>query len=555
MKKLNVYVRKEGETIFEELNVSLGAKLVDVLFEIASVDNTFTFDNYYAYGRDMMRLNQHFPYIIKDRTIKWNVDYSDVSVLDFLNTHSIEDETICIEVCNGGFGCYHSDDIAINNKNSMKALQKIQRSWSDGIRGFLSRISFGKLRKIANENKIYIFTMYDALKGLIVHDVSHVAKFFGLTLSESRILLWGFGYHKREMDNYYYADEKKWEQIENCEVEFSTLPFDKDDKKPQIYFWFQERISNVLRRIGDFFSNKADKAKCKYYHTANWVPPTRAENEDAKNTRMGSAVMIAMMALTIMIGIIVMNTFSQINKLETIGENAKENGVEEDITNEDAIANQDNAIKEVDNKALKESEQKRISDEVNNTLQGSLNTRLDFLLGIGGVLVAGIISMFTTLMVIQKSFRVDYHMERIAALPVLSIEMFNKAKEVIWGEGELTSHGKKVIKKDNYVVYGYDQFSQVLKVRNVGKGGAFKIWTVGNFKLHDEICLQSLMQEEYALVITDVDRMKKITLEYYDLYENFYRQEFEILANENNTQFIASPPLLVRRTDRVRYQQ
>lgn len=60
--------------------------------------------------------------------------------------------------------------------------------------------------------------------------------------------------------------------------------------------------------------------------------------------------------------------------------------------------------------------------QIKNSNDGQIDSIFGFWSGIIGALISGIVTIFTTLFIIRRSYKVDYHMERIAALPLFGIE-------------------------------------------------------------------------------------------------------------------------------------
>ena len=52
----------------------------------------------------------------------------------------------------------------------------------------------------------------------------------------------------------------------------------------------------------------------------------------------------------------------------------------------------------------------------------SLDTIYGFWSGIVGALLAGLVTIFTTYFIIRRSYKVDYHAERIAAMPFFTVK-------------------------------------------------------------------------------------------------------------------------------------
>jgi hypothetical protein len=177
-------------------------------------------------------------------------------------------------------------------------------------------------------------------------------------------------------------------------------------------------------------------------------------------------------------------------------------------------------------------------------------------------IIAGIISVLTTYAIMHQTYKIDYHQERLAAMPVFKAEI-------------IPTEDLKVAENDDYKAYidgicnalnidRVEDQSQgeaggyILKIENYGKGVAFHVNIGGIWAPYDDVRMASfnIGQVKYILI----QRAENIFLKcnYYDLYGNYYIQNLEgakdycgILYKEME----ADPPELELRTKRIRYCQ
>ena len=174
-----------------------------------------------------------------------------------------------------------------------------------------------------------------------------------------------------------------------------------------------------------------------------------------------------------------------------------------------------------------------------------------------GAIIAGIATVVTTVFVIQRSYKIDYHRERLEVLPVLDIKLIckenlnprSRTKEAL-----IEKVSKEVVKEvlfDGSVEQQY--ISNAFLIKNVGRGIAYKVQASGFcYADYNEGEYQGLIPQNESIIL--VSRRKGITessILFYDLYGNKYRQAFAI----NEKIIIAEPPELLRKTERIRYTQ
>ena len=178
-----------------------------------------------------------------------------------------------------------------------------------------------------------------------------------------------------------------------------------------------------------------------------------------------------------------------------------------------------------------------------------------------GSIFAGIATVITTWMIINRSYRIDFHRDRIDHLPILSIREIRGAiyeKDII-----IFPNGTIVSEERNYQeVFApcKNGFQEILEVTNVGANVALNVSTKGFTDEHNEAYFSGITTKDIVYIIfftsPDVDS-KKITLEFWDIFGNKYEQSFTYKINQTqNLIFVGgSVPTLIERTQRIRYTQ
>lgn len=174
-----------------------------------------------------------------------------------------------------------------------------------------------------------------------------------------------------------------------------------------------------------------------------------------------------------------------------------------------------------------------------------------------GAMIAGIAAVVTTVFVIQRSYKIDYHRERLEVLPVLDVTLIftrnlvrgNTAEEILKG---ITSNEKvRDILFDASVEQQYP--SHVFLIKNVGRGIAYKVHPSGFCRAHYNEAMYSglLPQNESIILVTRDKSINAAKILYYDLYSNMYQQSYSFTSES----VITEPPELLRKTERIRYTQ
>ena len=176
---------------------------------------------------------------------------------------------------------------------------------------------------------------------------------------------------------------------------------------------------------------------------------------------------------------------------------------------------------------------------------------------IAGSVISSLITILTTYWIIHRSYTVDYHQERMSALPFFKVD-------VLYCGYCLDARPENVERfyNDNTCgcVGGYlDCNYAMISVNSQGRGPAFNIEMSGAWPDYDDGCQESLLQGESVYYevpfYANCDINMKLT--YYDIYGNYYMQNFtgHHIGKNNCVHMQTSPPKLVLRTDRLRYVQ
>jgi len=183
-----------------------------------------------------------------------------------------------------------------------------------------------------------------------------------------------------------------------------------------------------------------------------------------------------------------------------------------------------------------------------------------------GSVVAGIATISTTIMIIQRSYRMDYHRERLEAMPVLELKIISDSIVVTHDIKEMAQKVELPIPLD--ILYEDSQLNEktmVFRLKNIGHGLAYGLELEGLWDERDNKVYGGLISvgEEIWVVedklCTFLDNsQERIQFEicYFDLYENKYEQAFIVTIEQGTVKNIRTlPPELIRKTQRIRYTQ
>ena len=177
-----------------------------------------------------------------------------------------------------------------------------------------------------------------------------------------------------------------------------------------------------------------------------------------------------------------------------------------------------------------------------------------------GAVISGVATVITTWLIIRRSYRIDYHRERIEFLPILELSI-RKDLEI---EIQKEKDKEKVIKK--YKMWNRDwndlpEIFSVFEVKNVGKGIAIKP-KISNFAeaaIYGAPYFSSIGSQESVYFVEDMLILlgDKIVFSFFDIFDNYYEQSFTLEKDSGKRAWNASMsmPKLVVKTQRIRYEQ
>lgn len=107
--------------------------LVDCIKSVVGKDCLVAFQHYYS-NTDLMNFEKILPYILSDGTIKWYVPYTEVTIKDFRETHSLRpDDVIYAETDNVGSGWGDISEIISWISNNWETIEHFAELKSIGV--------------------------------------------------------------------------------------------------------------------------------------------------------------------------------------------------------------------------------------------------------------------------------------------------------------------------------------------------------------------------------------------------------------------------------------
>ena len=168
-----------------------------------------------------------------------------------------------------------------------------------------------------------------------------------------------------------------------------------------------------------------------------------------------------------------------------------------------------------------------------------------------GSVVTGLVTAFTTFLMIQREYKVDFHHERVEVLPVFTVLKVRNSKQYFDEHGKYLGNDERLYVKCSFGAI--EENPLVIRMKNSGKGIALEV-TIDNA---DEDFLGDFDVREEKLVYFPYNFEEKffMNIKFRDIYDNIYTQRFELYNMGEETLVRNYSPMLVMRTSRVRYQQ
>lgn len=292
------------------------------------------------------------------------------------------------------------------------------------------------------------------------------------------------------------------------------------DKSGKLKYWLNyyvrrpviEKLYSLFRSLQDAFAHKAKSLEQHAYGpTIHYRKPTKIEREERnKRLRIGAAILFVTVILLILISWFAKYYFT-----------VRVNNISFDDWNSSA---------------------------------GS------FWGAVLGAAIAGIATVFTTALVIQRSYKIDYHRERLEVLPVLDMRILMEHYTIGEDCEEDLLQKAKGQARETIIspgIYSLGDDARIYIIKNVGAGIAYNIKTVDFFSEEFEEAWGSgiLAQGDALVIATSQKSQGTVSITFCDLYENEYRQIYSLSQHNKQTKVTSYPPDLIRKTQRIRYTQ
>lgn len=169
-------------------------------------------------------------------------------------------------------------------------------------------------------------------------------------------------------------------------------------------------------------------------------------------------------------------------------------------------------------------------------------------------IISGIISVTTTRWTLNRNLRIDFHQERLKVLPIINIKYIGEIIDDI----DLDDSIRNILASKSCYQYVCVGDRMLIEYSNIGCGTAFKVFDNGDLaQSYDQISLETLTPDDKKYMVIEYYDELTCRMQFRDVYGNFYYQVIhgKIDYGFNQIQFNADPPEMVRRTNRIRYQQ
>ena len=169
--------------------------------------------------------------------------------------------------------------------------------------------------------------------------------------------------------------------------------------------------------------------------------------------------------------------------------------------------------------------------------------------------ISSFVTVITTFLVIQRSYKIDYHQERLTVMPVLRVYNIANHFDCEMVPDSLTGYINSLD-----LVHAYtSNDAMLLCIENIGKGISFNTIIRKGVMDDDEFCLSSLGVNDKRYLIMYSQKEISIKFEFRDIFGNLYYQTCVGYEKDSNSGgkiwFQMNPPELVKRTERYRYVQ
>lgn len=452
----------------------------------------------YPDEQNWMNANEALPYVYRNGKIEWNVPIQQVTLKDIAKTFQMNAGcTHEFEIVESQFWTSGETDLQLLTRCFMKFWKKTMKNWGPERIHVSSKV----LEKFLLHTGVLPVSVFHAIWIRDFYELDEFSKMFSVSKKQGKIILTASGYQKKTCDTYYMRQNSRMREIEKC-IEKSNEAATK--LGPLVCFNNRLKNNIAMRAV-----QSADRKKERAMRFAYMSNPMACCDEPAygKREERIEHLLIAVISIVMVIFVVAICVM--------------------------------------------------FIWQLNHTYSEQLGSIFGFWGSILGALIAGVVTIFTTYFIIRRSYKVDYHTERIMAMPFFNIvEEFH---DISIDRNEMPKKVKKFWSSHICDCVGGDLGTRynLLKIKNQGRGPAFRMEISGAWPDYENYGWRSMAVDETYYIAVPNYSNEKIKLTYYDLYGNYYFQLFVIHENEDRTcmRFEGDPPELIIRTNRIRYTQ
>lgn len=439
------------------------------------------------------------PYIKIEGKMQWNIPLKDVTVFDFAKTFQLNiDNDLNIEFNEvQNWGCF-CENLQSQNNVFRKFLKNAIKEWEPKEKN----IKIENIIKYIDYTEVRLDFVLDAIWIRDSYTLEEFMSLFYVTRNEADNILRCAGYEKKKCNQYYFLQFQRKQSIIKC-VEKTFEVVDMKEHELSVLSRIEKRGFRIIENIGEAIAEYGRRKNYYNIPMIEWNEPVYHKREDRLDKIISAILVLGMLAFILTI----VGTFSY----------------------------------------------QMISKTSNNN-----DSLYSFWGSIAGSMVAGLITIFTTYLIIQRSYKIDYHQERIAVLPFFEANIvlnhFSTEREE-----DIPAEVKDIIK--NQICYStcLMEDAMLIEFKNIGSGPAFQVKVVGLTADYEEPFFQSIVVDKKKYMICYSCENMKFKIEFYDIYGNYYFQSF---ISENNLNWDEGyfelntyPPEIILRTKRTRYVQ
>ncbi len=450
----------------------------------------------YGLDNEWLSSGESVPFIRKKGVMYWDVPIKEIRVRDLINTfylnHGCDME---IDIENTQYWGDFRYDIPRITKLFMKYWKECKRHW----RPWGHNIKGKCLEQLIKKAGVFPRDVLSAIWLNEIYDISEFSRMFSVSKHAAKNILIACGYWKKKCDTEYMLYSERREDVWKC-VEKANSSNAELGIGAKCGNKVRTQLVHGINSVSMTLQNLSGKLAFQSSPVIQWNEPAYGERKRLIETFFIVMLVLIMLTITgVGIGLFAVH--------------------------------------------------------VSLGYSGSAESIYGFWGAIIGSIIAGLVTILTTYFIIHRSYKIDYHNERISVLPFFQTKVIAEHFSM---EDEEPDFVKEVSKESICVGYGLRDDSILIEIKNVGHDIAFAVKMSGTWGAYADYSFQSIYLNEKVYLVVETHDELEFKIEYHDLYGNLYFQKF--VRNESNLDgkyvyFESTPPELVNRTKRTRYCQ